>query len=77
MVLYKDRRLENSKPGIVVVAKKGEGFESLMRRFKRSISKNGIMKDVQSKRFYEKPSQRRNRKKAESIKRSRKKEDTK
>jgi len=75
MVLYNEN--SDKKHGISVIAKRGEPFESLMRRFKRSISKNGIMKDIQSKRFYEKPSQRKNRKKAESIKRTRKKENSK
>ena len=76
MVLY-NTTLNDNKPGIAVVSKKGESFESLMRRFKRSISKNGIMKDVQANRYFEKPCQRRKRKKAESIKRTNKKESEK
>lgn len=64
----------DNRIGISVMSKSGESFESLMRRFKRSISKSGIMKDLQSKRYFEKPSQQRKRKKAESIKRSQKKE---
>jgi len=74
MASYNVKPMQDGKPGIAVVAKRGESFEGLMRRFKRSVSKNGIMKDVQAKRFFEKPCQRRKRKKAESIKRTNKKE---
>jgi len=74
MASYNIKPMMNGKPGIAVVAKRGEGFEGLMRRFKRSVSKNGVMKDLQSKQYFEKPCQRRKRKKAESIKRTNKKE---
>jgi len=44
MASYNVKPINDGKPGIAVVAKRGESFEGLMRRFKRSVSKNGIMK---------------------------------
>ena len=35
---------------------KGESFESLMRRFKKSCEKNNILLEVKKREFYEKPS---------------------
>jgi len=59
--------------GIGVIAGYNEHFESLFKRFKKTISKNGNIKEVNQRRFYEKPSDKRKRKKAESIKRTRQK----
>lgn len=35
---------------------KGESFESLMRRFKKSCEKSNILLEVKRREFYEKPS---------------------
>ena len=56
--------------GIGVIAKRNESFDNLIKRFKRTVSKAGIIKEVQARRFYEKDSVKRNRKKSESIKRN-------
>ncbi len=37
----------------------GESFESLMKRFRKVLSKDGIMQDLKRIQFYEKPSERR------------------
>jgi small subunit ribosomal protein S21 len=51
----------------VVRARKNEDIESLIRRFKKKVSKAGITKEVRDKMYYEKPSDKRRRKKAQSI----------
>lgn len=37
----------------------GESFESLMKRFRKVLSKDGIMQDLKRIQFYEKPSKKR------------------
>ena len=39
-----------------VVAKPGESFESLVRRFKKAVEKSGLLADVRKHEFFEKPS---------------------
>jgi len=71
MTLYnKKGRLISDSKGIGVISGSGEHFDSLLRRFKRTVSKAGIIKEVHQRRFHEKSSVRKNRKKSESIKRS-------
>ena len=52
-----------------VIAKKGEHFEKLMRRFKRAVEKADVMNDIRKKEYYEKPTVARKRAKAAAIKR--------
>lgn len=47
-------------PGIEV--RKDESFESALRRFKKKIEQDGILKEARDRKYYEKPSQRRRRK---------------
>lgn len=42
--------------------KKGESVDRALRRLKKRIDREGTLKDVRSKRHYEKPSERRRRK---------------
>ena len=70
----KDKKIVSDSHGIGVQAGYHEPFEILLKRFKRTISKNGNIKEINQRRYYEKPSDRKKRKKAESIKRSRQKE---
>jgi len=42
--------------GVKVTLKGNESVESLVSRFKKSIEKSGIMKDIRKHEFYEKPS---------------------
>lgn len=53
--------------GICVVRRKGEKFEDLMKRFRKKFSKSGISKELRDRMFYEKPSDKKRRKKAQSI----------
>ncbi|OGX23200.1 MAG: 30S ribosomal protein S21 [Omnitrophica WOR_2 bacterium RIFCSPHIGHO2_02_FULL_45_21] len=42
-----------------VLIRKDESFESALRRFKKKIDKDGILKEVRDRKHYEKPSERR------------------
>ena len=53
--------------------KENEPFDVALRRFKRSCEKAGILADVRSKEFYEKPTSIRKRKAAAAVKRYAKK----
>ncbi|MDD5116384.1 MAG: 30S ribosomal protein S21 [Candidatus Omnitrophica bacterium] len=50
-----------------VEVKKDESFESALRRFKKKIEQDGILREVRDRKHYEKPSERK-RKKAKSRK---------
>lgn len=54
-----------------VVAEKGESFESILRRFKKTVQEDRILSEVRQRRFYEKPCQIRKRKHAAKIRKSR------
>ena len=56
-----------------VVARPGESFESLVRRFKKVVEYSGLLADVKKHEFFEKPSVQKKRKQAEARKRSLKK----
>ncbi len=49
--------------------KKGENLEDALRRFKRSVSKSGTMKEARKREYYEKPSVKRKKKSIEARKR--------
>lgn len=57
----------------VVKLKENEPFDVALRRFKRSCEKAGILSEVRSREFYEKPTSERKRKKAAAVKRHAKK----
>ena len=62
--------------GICVVRRKGEDDEDLIKRFRKKYSKSGLAKELRERMAFEKPSNRKRRKKAQSI-RLLKKEDEK
>jgi small subunit ribosomal protein S21 len=41
-----------------VEVKKDESFESALRRFKKKIEQEGILREVRDRKYYEKPSER-------------------
>jgi len=47
-----------------VKAKEGEPIERLLKRFTRAVKKSGVMEEVYRRRYYEKPSDTKNRVKA-------------
>jgi len=52
-----------------VRVKENEPFDVALRRFKRTIEKAGIITELRSREYYEKPTAERKRKKAAAIKR--------
>lgn len=53
----------------LIVFKETEPFEVTIRRFRKMVEKSGILSEVRSRMFYEKPTSRRKRKRKESVKR--------
>ena len=56
-----------------VAARPGENPDKLIQRFKRICSKEGILKEIKKRKFYEKPSEKRRREAKERAKAIRKK----
>lgn len=53
----------------VVKVRENEPFEVAMRRFKRTVEKTGLLTELRSREYYEKPTAERKRKRAAAIKR--------
>ncbi len=53
--------------GICVIKRKHEGDEELIRRFRKKFSKSGLAKELRERMYFEKPSDKKRRKKAQSI----------
>ena len=65
-----------NEAGLSVVVR-GEGereFMKAMRKFKRKVAESGIINDFRDKQYYEKPSERRRRKKMEGTLRAKRKQ---
>lgn len=59
------KKMMNQKiKGTAVVLKEGEDINRALRRFKNKVEESGILKTLQKKEFYEKPTTERKRKKA-------------
>jgi small subunit ribosomal protein S21 len=54
-----------------VVIERGESFDSLLRRFNKKVQRDRVMSEVRRRRFFEKPSVVRKRKKAAKLRKSR------
>lgn len=48
-----------------------ESFDSLLKRFNQAVAREGILADIRKRSYYEKPSERRHRKRLEAIRRQR------
>lgn len=55
-------------PGVRV--REGESFEQALRRFKKQCEKAGILSELRKREYYEKPSMRKKKKKAQAKKRA-------
>ena len=55
-----------------ITARPGENPDRLIQRFKRAISKEGILKEVKKRKYYEKPSEKRRREAKDRVKAIRK-----
>lgn len=53
--------------GICVVRHEGESYDNLIRRFRKKCSKSGISRELRQRMYFEKPSNKRRRKRAQSI----------
>lgn len=53
-----------------VAARKEESLDSLMRRFRRKIEKEGLMDEMQKRRFYKSPSVKKREKHEAALKRA-------
>ena len=54
-----------------VVIESGESFDSLLRRFNKKVQSDRVMSEARRRRFFEKPSVIRKRKKAAKLRKSR------
>jgi small subunit ribosomal protein S21 len=59
---------------IRVTLRSGETPEKLLQRFKRTVAKEGLLKEIKKRSFYEKPSEEKRRKQREFEKLMRKKD---
>ena len=55
----------NRRKPLPVEIKEGDSFESAMRRFKRQIEQEGILREVRDRKHYQKPSEKKRKKKRE------------
>lgn len=53
--------------GICVVKRKGEKDEDLLKRFKKKFAKSGVLREAKERMYYEKPSDKKRRKKNQMI----------
>jgi len=67
------QQAERPRTGAMEVAVE-HNIEKAMKILKRKLIKEGLFKELKSRRYYEKPSERRKRKEKESIKKIRKEE---
>ena len=56
-----------------IKVKENEPFDIAIRRFRRACEKAGVLTEIRKREFYEKPTSKRKRKKAEAVKRHQKK----
>jgi small subunit ribosomal protein S21 len=54
-----------------VVIEQGESFDSLLRRFNKKVQRDRVMSETRRRRFFEKPSVIRKRKRAAKLRKSR------
>lgn len=67
MTSYHKNYYADEHSGICVVRRKGEQDEDLVKRFRKKFSKSGLAKELRDRMFFEKPSDKKRRKKVQSI----------
>ena len=67
--ITKKERIQNM---VGVTLKKNQSIDSALRYFKKKVLINGVLKDIKRTLYYEKPSVKKKRKKAEGISRFKK-----
>jgi small subunit ribosomal protein S21 len=63
------------KSGICVIKREGEDDEDLIKRFRKKFSKSGLAKELRERMYFEKPSNKKRRKKAQCIRNIQKEEE--
>lgn len=69
MTINCGRSTADEQSRTIIRVKENQPFEVVMRRFKRTIEKNGLLTELRAREFYEKPTAERKRKKASAVKR--------
>jgi small subunit ribosomal protein S21 len=64
---YQKHYYPEENNGICVVRRKDESVEDLIKRFRKKWSKSGIAKELKERMYYEKPSDKKRRKRMQSI----------
>ena len=67
MTSYQNYYQADERAGICVVRRKGESDEDLLKRFRKKYTKSGIARELRDRMYYEKPSEKKKRKKMQSI----------
>ena len=57
-----------------IEVRKDEPIDKALKKFKSKIRKEGILEEMKRREFYEKPSQRRRREKAQAVKREKRRQ---
>lgn len=60
--------------GLEVLVQDNESLERALRRFKRKVQRSGLYSELRKRRFYEKPSAQRKRKREAAIRRERRRQ---
>lgn len=63
------------RSGICVVRRENESDESFIKRFRKKYSKSGLSKELRERMYFEKPSDKKRRKKSQQIRAIRKEEE--
>ena len=66
-VKYHQHYHAEEQSGICVVRRKDETVEDLLKRFRKKYSKSGVSKEIRDRMYFEKPSDKKRRKRAQSI----------
>ena len=61
--------------GICVIRRKGESDEDLLKRFRKKYSKSGVSKELRDRMYSEKPSDKKRRKRLQSIRAMKREEE--
>lgn len=67
------KMMQQKIKGTAVILKEGEDVNRALRRFKNKVEDSGVLKTLQKKEFYEKPTTTRKRKNAAAVARYQKK----
>jgi len=57
----------DDKKGLVVVARYDESIDSLIKRFKKKVNRSGILREFKDSTAYQKPSEKKKRKRIEAA----------